>query len=104
MKRPVFFQAALAGAMFTLAACGGGSGGGSTTSVPEGTPGSVERLIFPVVSASNRNTFDMYTTDGSAEGTTLLADFNEGQPAVQQFYDGLVRRMSAREAAQREPY
>lgn len=84
-----FSRAALSAAILTLAACGGGSGGGGgTTSVPEGTPGSVERLIFPVVSASNRNVFDMYTTDGSAEGTTLLADFNEGQPAVQQFYDG----------------
>jgi ELWxxDGT repeat protein len=88
MKRPVFFQAALAGAMFTLAACGGGSGGGSTTKVPEGTPGSVERLLFPVNSTSIPSQFDMYATDGSAEGTGLLKDFNEGQPAVQQYYDG----------------
>ncbi|MGB1457977.1 hypothetical protein [Spongiibacter sp. UBA1325] len=88
MKRPVFFQAALAGAMFTLAACGGGSGGGSTTSVPEGTPGSVERLLFPLNSTSIPSQFDMYATDGSAEGTGLLKDFNEGQPAIQQFNDG----------------
>ncbi|WP_374962889.1 hypothetical protein [Spongiibacter tropicus] len=81
-----FSRAALSAAILTLAACGGGSGGGGgTTSVPEGTPGSVERLIFPVVSASNRSLFDMYTTDGSAEGTGLLKDFNEGQPAIQQF-------------------